>query len=106
MRVALQAMQDKGLFFLDSRTTAKSVGEEESRRLGLRHYHRDVFLDNEQNAKAILLQLRRAEGLAKSHGQAIAIGHPHPETMKALRLWLKDRDASVSIVPLTSLSPE
>lgn len=106
MRVALQAMQDKGLFFLDSRTTAKSVGEEEAKRLGLRHYHRDVFLDNEQNAQAILLQLRRAEGLAKSRGQAIAIGHPHPETLKALKLWLKDRDPAVAVVTLTSLAPE
>jgi len=103
MHAALTAIKDKGLFFLDSRTTAESVGEREARRIGLRFYKRDVFLDNEQNVGAILHQLRKAEALARSRGQAIAIGHPHPETLQAIRQWLKEKDASVSVVPLTAL---
>ena len=104
MHAALQAMKDKGLFFLDSRTTAETVGEREAKRIGLRFYKRDVFLDNEQNVSAILHQLRQAEALARSKGQAIAIGHPHPETLQAIRQWLKEKDDSVSVVPLTALS--
>ncbi|PKN09507.1 MAG: hypothetical protein CVU73_00695 [Deltaproteobacteria bacterium HGW-Deltaproteobacteria-8] len=103
MHAALSTVKDKGLFFLDSRTTAETVGEREAKRLGLRFYKRDVFLDNEQNVSAILLQLRKAEALARSRGYAIAIGHPHHETLLALRQWLKDKDNSVSVVPLTSL---
>jgi polysaccharide deacetylase 2 family uncharacterized protein YibQ len=103
MYAALQAIKDKGLFFLDSRTTAETVGEREAQRLGLRFYKRDVFLDNEQNVSAILLQLRKAEALARSRGNAIAIGHPHHETLQAIKQWLKDKDDSVSVVPLTSL---
>lgn len=103
MHAALQAIKDKGLFFLDSRTTAETVGEREARRIGLRFYRRDVFLDNEQNVRAILHQLRQAEALARSKGQAIAIGHPHPETLQAIRQWLKDKDDSVSVVALTAL---
>jgi len=106
MRAALSAMKDKGLFFLDSRTTPHTVGEQEAKKLGLRHFHRDVFLDNEQEVPAILKQLRQAESIARTKGQAIAIGHPHPATLDALRQWLKDRDASVHVVPLTALSPE
>lgn len=104
MHAALQAFKDKGLFFLDSRTTAETVGEREAQRIGLRFYKRDVFLDNEQNVSAILHQLRKAEALARSRGQAIAIGHPHPETLAAIRQWLKDKDDSVSVVPLTALT--
>ncbi len=104
MHAALQAMKDKGLFFLDSRTTAETVGGREAKRIGLRFYKRDVFLDNEQNVGAILHQLRQAEALARSRGQAIAIGHPHPETLQAIRQWLKEKDDSVSVVPLTALS--
>jgi uncharacterized protein len=103
MHAALQAIKDKGLFFLDSRTTAESVGEREARGLGLRFCKRDVFLDNEQNVSAILHQLRTAEALARSRGHAIAIGHPHPETLQAIRQWLKDKDESVSVVSLTAL---
>jgi polysaccharide deacetylase 2 family uncharacterized protein YibQ len=104
MHAALSAIKDKGLFFLDSRTTAESVGEREAARIGLRFYKRDIFLDNEQNVSAILLQLRKAEALARSRGHAIAIGHPHPETLQAIRQWLKDKDDGVSVVPLTALS--
>lgn len=104
MHAALQAIKDKGLFFLDSRTTADTVGERESLRIGLRFYKRDVFLDNEQNVSAILLQLRKAEALARTRGNAIAIGHPHRETLQAIKQWLKDKDDSVNVVPLTGLS--
>ena len=103
MHAALQTIKDKGLFFLDSRTTADSVGEREAKRLGLRFYKRDVFLDNEQNVSAVLLQLRKAEALARSSGRAIAIGHPHHETLQAIRQWLKEKDDSVSVVALTAL---
>lgn len=103
MHAALQAIKDKGLFFLDSRTTAETVGEREAKRLELRFYKRDVFLDNEQNVAAVLLQLRKAEALARSKGQAIAIGHPHHETLQAIKQWLKEKDGSVSVVALTAL---
>jgi len=106
MRAALAAMKDKGLFFLDSRTTAHTVGEQEAKKLGLRHYHRDVFLDNEQDVAAIVKQLRQAETIARGKGQAVAIGHPHPATLAAIKQWLKTKDASVRVVPLTALTPE
>ena len=104
MHAALTAIKAKGLFFLDSRTTAETVGEGEAQRVGLRFYKRDVFLDNEQNVTAVLLQLRKAEALARSRGHAIAIGHPHQDTLSAIKKWLKEKDDSVSVVPLSTLS--
>ena len=103
MRAALAAMHEDGLFFLDSRTTAKTVGAAEGKRQGLRVQQRDVFLDNNLNRAAILKQLRQAEGIAKERGHAIAIGHPHKETVAALKQWLKEKDESVHVVTLTSL---
>ncbi len=103
MHAALLAMQERGLFFLDSRTTAETVGSREAQRIGLRFYKRDVFLDNEQNVSAILHQLRKAEALARTKGQAIAIGHPHPETLMAIKQWLRDKDEGVRVVPLSTL---
>lgn len=106
MRAALSAMRDEGLFFLDSRTTAASVGVVEAKKLGIRAHQRDVFLDNELVVSAILKQLRKAEALARERGHAIAIGHPHKETVAALRQWLKEKDSSVQVVTVTSLSPQ
>jgi hypothetical protein len=106
MRAALSAMKDEGLFFLDSRTTAASVGVAEAKRLGMRVHQRDVFLDNELSVSAIVKQLRKAEATARQHGHAIAIGHPHKETVAALRAWLKERDGAVQVVTVTSLPPQ
>jgi len=103
MRAALSAMKDEGLFFLDSRTTAASVGVAEAKRLGMRVHQRDVFLDNELSVPAIVKQLRTAEAAARQHGHAIAIGHPHRETVAALRAWLKEKDGAVQVVTVTSL---
>lgn len=103
MRAALDAMREHGMFFLDSRTTAASVAVAEAKRIGLRVHQRDVFLDNELTVAAIIKQLRKAEATAREHGHAIAIGHPHKETVAALRAWLKEKDASVHIVTVSSL---
>lgn len=105
MRAALSAMREDGLFFLDSRTTAGTVCVTEAKRLGLRVYQRDVFLDNEENGAAILKQLRRGETLAKEHGHAIVIGHPHKQTLAAIKEWLKQKDPAVRVVTLSSLPP-
>ncbi len=104
VRVALEAINERGMFFLDSKTTPVSAAPQEAKKLGLRILERDVFLDNELSVAAILTQLRKAEDVARAKGQAIAIGHPHPETLQALQQWLKRKDDSVQIVPLTSLS--
>jgi hypothetical protein len=103
MRAALAAVKEDGLFFLDSRTSASSVAASESRKLGLRTHQRDVFLDNELSVPAILKQIKQAESVARQRGHAIAIGHPHKETVAALRQWLKEKDGGVQVVTVTSL---
>lgn len=103
MRAALAAMKQDGLFFLDSRTSPASVAAVEAKKMGLRTHQRDVFLDNELSVPAIVKQLKKAEAVAWERGHAIAIGHPHKETVAALRQWLKDKDGSVQVVTVTSL---
>jgi hypothetical protein len=103
-RVALTAFKEHNLFFLDSKTTPVSALPPEARKLDIRIYERDVFLDNDQSVAAILSQLRKAEDIARAKGQAIAIGHPHAETLQALQQWLKHKDGTVQVVPVTSLS--
>jgi len=52
------------------------------------HAARDVFLDDDQAPAAIAKQLAKLEQLARQHGSAIAIGHPHDATIAALKAWL------------------
>ena len=85
MKRLYDLLRKKGFVFVDSRTTAKSV----VRRIAHEHHDtyiaRDIFLDNVQQESLILKQLKKAIRIAKKRGFAIAIGHPHKATMKALR---------------------
>ncbi|WP_281950613.1 divergent polysaccharide deacetylase family protein [Nitrosophilus kaiyonis] len=71
--------------FLDSRTTPDTKVAEVEKKYGIKYLARDIFLDNEQNVKYIKNQLKKAVAIAKKRGFAIAIGHPHPKTIEALR---------------------
>jgi polysaccharide deacetylase 2 family uncharacterized protein YibQ len=85
MGAILGVIKEKGLYFIDSRTTPKSLGVSLARNMGIKAGTRNVFLDNDQNMNAIKDQLNEAARLARKRGGVIAICHPHPETMQALR---------------------
>jgi polysaccharide deacetylase 2 family uncharacterized protein YibQ len=79
-----EALKPGGLFIIDSRTTAKSVVEQEARKTGVPVASRNVFLDNIETPAAILKQLGRAAAYAQKHGQVVAIGHFKVVTLKTL----------------------
>ena len=90
MRPVLEELAGRGLLFLDSRTSGASVGHELARRLGLPATGRDVFLDNEIDARAIRTQLAELERVANRRGSAVAIGHPHEATIEALAQFVPE----------------
>lgn len=81
----IRVMKKEGLQFVDSRTTAKTKVADASRRFGMRYLGRDVFLDHEDGVDNIKGQIREAVEKARRHGSAIAIGHPRPDTIQALK---------------------
>lgn len=84
MRQVLGILQQRGLFFIDSRTSSDTVGYTVARELGLRAAERQVFLDNERDKAAIRQQLAELSRQAQSRGGAIGIAHPYPETLAVL----------------------
>src|SRR5690606_38705840 len=72
------------LYFVDSRTTAKTLALQTAQQYRIPSAKRDVFLDNRRDKELIHAQLRKALTLAHTQGQAIAIGHPYPETLSVL----------------------
>jgi uncharacterized protein len=77
-------LRRRGLFFIDSRTTAETVAYDAAERAGVRAAFRRVFLDDTPTREAVLQQLELAARDAEKHGWAVAIGHPHPGTLSAL----------------------
>lgn len=76
MRIVLQEITSRRLFFMDSLTSPKSKIEEIARDLHTPVAFRDIFLDNKQDVNEILGQLRKAEETACRSGYAVVIGHP------------------------------
>jgi uncharacterized protein len=90
MRAVAAVLAERHLFFIDSRTGSASVAERDTSAAGIPTAGRDVFLDNVADVGATEAQLRRAAQLAKSQGSAIAIGHPRPTTLIAVRILLPE----------------
>jgi polysaccharide deacetylase 2 family uncharacterized protein YibQ len=103
MSIVLGHLQGQGKFFVDSLTTPKSCVRDVSSTLGMRYYRRHIFLDNTAKEHAVLLQLKKAESLAKRTGLAVAIGHPYPATLSALESWAKSRDMDVVVCKIQDI---
>jgi hypothetical protein len=84
MKTILGVLSGRGLFFLDSRTSAQSVAYQTAIRAGVPAAERQVFLDSDTQPEAVREQFHRLLGLARTRGAAVAIGHPHPETLAVL----------------------
>lgn len=93
-----------GLFFLDSRTTAQTVAQKTAMNEGLPNIRRNVFLDDVQQPAAVRRQFEELIRLARRHGTALAIGHPHPVTLAVLRRMLPTLQAQgIRLVPVSEL---
>jgi polysaccharide deacetylase 2 family uncharacterized protein YibQ len=86
----MQELAARKLLFLDSRTTPTTQAENVAREAGMLTGSRDIFLDDDERAVAVEGQLKLVEQRARMTGNAIAIGHPHPETLAALKAWTAD----------------
>jgi polysaccharide deacetylase 2 family uncharacterized protein YibQ len=93
MAKIMASLHARGLFFLDSVTTEHSAARRIAYDQSIRFAERDVFLDNHQDASYVALQLAELEERARRTGSAIAIGHPHAETLAVLARWLPSLEA-------------
>lgn len=78
------ALNANNIKFVDSRTTAETKAPKVLKNFGQQYISRDVFLDHHMDKPYVLGQIKKAIAIAKLHGTAIAIGHPHKNTLKAL----------------------
>ena len=100
----MESLREKGLFFIDSRTSGQSRVTEVARHFGVPTMDRDVFLDNVAEVGAIVREIKRLENKARRQGTAIGICHPYPETLEALRRELPEmRSRGITVVPVSVL---
>jgi polysaccharide deacetylase 2 family uncharacterized protein YibQ len=101
----MQELEEHGdLYFIDSRTTTKSVAAASADRHGIPHMDRDVFLDPDISPHTLQHQFERFIDIATRYGHAIAIAHPHPRTLEFLRRHIGDLEQhEITLVPVSTL---
>jgi len=99
MRQIFSILKKRGLFFIDSRTTAETVCRPSASLLHLPFAQRDVFIDHVDDRLFIRRQLKLLVKRARKQGYAIGIAHPHPKTLEVLEEMLPEIKAQVELVP-------
>jgi len=92
MSEVLKVIKSENLFFVDSLTTSRSTAYRTAKRLEVSTARRNIFLDNRLAESAILSQLHKLKRIAVKYGRGVGIGHPFPETAKAIKLFLSDNN--------------
>lgn len=104
LRPVLEAVRGRGLMFLDSRTSARSVAGQIAEEIGLPGAVNDRQIDLQASRTAIDTQLRELERLAQSNGQAVGVGYPYPVTIERLSEWSRRLlGKGIDLVPTSAL---
>lgn len=102
-RTVIAELKVRGLLFLDSRLVGSAVLDDAARE-GVPTVTRDVLLDDDITASSVSDRLAQLEQIARHRGTAIAIGHPHDQTLDALKVWIASLPSKgLQLVPLTAI---
>ena len=103
MENVMKALSYHSMFFLDSKTVGKTAVRDAASLYDIPVVERDVFLDDKQNEAVISQQFDLAIRVARKNGSAIAIGHPHPQTLNVLKRKLANLPSDIELIKISQL---
>ncbi len=104
MKAVLKIIKKQGLFFVDSSTYSKSIGDQVARSMGIPTARNNIFLDNSADEGDIIAKIWQAVELADRNGSAIAICHARPHTVAAWSKVIDEvRQSGIQLVPVNDL---
>ncbi len=105
MRPVLQSLKERGLLYLDSRASQKSVAAKLAAEIDMPRAVNNRFLDSVASRLAIDARLLELERIALTTGAAVGIGFPYPVTLERIASWHKDlHKKGIVMAPLAALS--
>jgi len=99
MRQIFTILKKRGLYFIDSRTSADTICRSSAKLLKLPFAQRDVFIDHILEPQFIRQQIDTLIQRTQKNGQAVGIAHPHIITFDVLRDLLPKIKNEVQLVP-------
>ena len=103
LTLVFKELKRENMFFVDSRTSAETKTIPAAKQTGLKVAERKIFIDNNRNYNDIysnLINVAKSDDVSPK----IIIGHPYPETVRALKDAVKVlREKGVTIVPVSQI---
>jgi polysaccharide deacetylase 2 family uncharacterized protein YibQ len=97
-------LKKKKMFFIDSRTTANTKAFAAAEKVNMQMASRKVFLDNDRDYNEIYKKLLEVTQNSSDVSPVIIIGHPYPETIRAIKDASRVlREKGILIVPVSKL---
>jgi hypothetical protein len=105
LRPVLIALRDRGLMFLDARSTSASVAFDVASGLGVPAVANDRYIDDEASRPGIDRRLEELQRLAVANGKAIGLAFPYPVTIERLSQWARQLHGihGIDLVPISAL---
>jgi hypothetical protein len=103
MNQIFSILKQQKLYFVDSRSTARTRGRSSAKLLQVRFAERDVFIDHVQDPAFIRSQCRKLVRIARKKGYAVGIAHPYKSTYKVLLEMLPELQREVQVVPASHI---
>ena len=100
----LRSIKQRGLIYVDSRSTSRSLGPELASSIQLPKAFNNVFLDKEPSQEKIKNKLDELERIALKRRFAVGIAQPLPITIEILSQWTKElKTKQIALAPITAI---
>jgi polysaccharide deacetylase 2 family uncharacterized protein YibQ len=106
MKVVLQVCKERGMFFLDSRTSYRTVVSKVASEVGVPTLNNNVFLDDVYTKHHVLRQIVEVKKYLKDHEKCVVIGHVGPPgmiTSGALKAAIPGLLDEATFIPISKL---
>ena len=105
MTPVLDYLKKRGLMYLDSRASRKSVGARLAKEIKMPRAYNTRFIDREASRVSIDARLFELERIAKSTGASVGIGFAYPVTLERLKNWIAEaRKKKIVLAPLSAVA--
>ena len=104
MQWLMNVLKKNKYIYVDSLTSVNSVAAKIAKKNKIPFLKRDVFLDNNKDFEYITKKIFELIAIAKKEGTALAIAHPHSNTIEILSKFLENIDKyGVKLIGIKSL---
>jgi polysaccharide deacetylase 2 family uncharacterized protein YibQ len=101
----LKSIKNRGLLYVDNRSTSRSLGPELASSIQLPRAFNNSFIDKIPSKKHIRNKLKELEKIAEQKRFSVAIAQPLPISLELLERWINGLKAKgIALAPISAIA--